>query len=265
MIPVLVISLITATDRRQHMHASMQSLGVEFTFFDAVDGRVMTPAELAAFRPQPYHAQTGRQLTNTEIAVAASFRGVLSRIAQGPDELVAVLEDDALLSTDAKQFLSPTTLATLPAFDVLRLYNDIYVGTGGYYMSCGRIGDFEIAVPMKPGNGCVAQVFSREGARKIVDNIIPLRAPIDNLIYRDANIPCLKILEVRPGVAHFKVMPSTVGGKIGIHPTFMSRLRKRRSLLARNIRSVVRFVRCWGLLSLTKLKFVNRTDGLKKR
>lgn len=261
MIPVLVISLVSAIDRRAHMTESLTALGIPFEFFDATNGRAMSPGELAVYKPQRYFAQIGRQLTNTEIAVAASFKRVLTKIAKGPDAIVAVLEDDAILTEDTKQFLMAKNLSAVPQFDALRLYNDIYTGIGGFYMEAGQIGKYAIAAPIKPGIGCVAQVFSKEGAKKIAEHIVPLYAPIDNLIYRDSFIPGLKILEVRPAVASFKVMPSTVGEKLRQDPTFYLRLRKRHALLSRNIRSVVRFVRAWGFLSLFKLRYLNRRTG----
>ena len=49
MIPVVVINLARASDRRAAMQANLAERGISFSFFEGVDGRKMSAAELAAF------------------------------------------------------------------------------------------------------------------------------------------------------------------------------------------------------------------------
>jgi glycosyl transferase family 25 len=256
MIPFRVVSLRSSAERRAHMSEMLGRLGVAFSFFDGVDGRQMSDAEIAALAPQKYYAQLGRPLTAPEIGVAASFNKLLKEIAAGSEPFVAVAEDDAEFSPDVTEFLRSETLRALPVFDALKLYVDIYVGTTGFAVPSGGIGKYAVHAPIKPGNGCVAQIFSKEGAAKIVAQMKPLRAPFDNLIYRDVHIVGLRVLEVTPALATFHAaLETTIGPKTRQQRTLVRNLRRKFALLFRNIRALHSFIRAWGLLALFRLRY----------
>ena len=126
---------------------------------------------------------------------------------------------------------------------------------------CGK---YAIVAPMRPAFGMIAQVFSRAGAAKIVAELLPLRAPIDNFIFRDMNIVGLRVLEVRPAVASSRDTPSTIGGRpiSSSHRPPASAsiiLRRFAFLLTRRRRALRSFVQAWGGRSLFKLRRLNKS------
>src|SRR5262245_30169594 len=110
MVPVVVISLVRSKDRRDAITAILNSIGLSFTFFDAVDGQAITAEEAAAACLRSNPRRYGKYLMPTEIGCLESFRLVCEAIARGPDEFVCVLEDDVLLDGRIHAFLNETTL-----------------------------------------------------------------------------------------------------------------------------------------------------------
>jgi glycosyl transferase family 25 len=209
-IPVVVISLRRSAERREAMSAHLGSLGIPFSYFDGIDGSKMTDADIAALRPPQRLGRYPLALTPGEIGCAASFQALLRRIASGPDEHVCVAEDDALFSTAAPDFLDTEFLCGLPEFDVLRMVND-GLDAAWPRRFIARHGDRRIYAPLKLAYLLTGQVFSRAGAARIAAGMVPLVAPIDNLIYHDVGIFGLRILEVRPAVVTPRSGASIIG------------------------------------------------------
>ena len=256
MIPVVVISLIRASERREHINASLEALGIPFRFFDAIDGKTMSPPEVAALAPlERYAGQHGRPFNAGEIGCAASFRAVLQQIESGKDEFVCVAEDDAEFSAASKGFLEEERLNALPKFDVFRLHNDHMNGTSGLAHRAASLDAFSVFAPVKPRLMSTAQVFSRAGAAKILKEISPLRAPFDNLIYRDSLITGLRVLEIRPAVVDNRPMESTISVRQKKDPTIQSTLERKGFMLLRNVRSAVNFTKAWGFRALFRLRY----------
>ena len=255
MVPVFVISLIRSTQRRSFIQNSLDALGIPFRFFDAIDGTAMLPGEIASIDPQRHGGRYGRLLNPGEIGCAASFRAVLQNIENENSEFVCVTEDEAKFSAESRQFLEEKLLQELPKFDVLRLHNDHKVRTKGFAYAVALLNGYSIFASVKPGLYCTAQIFTRAGASKILAGMIPLRAPIDNMIYRDSRIAGLRILEVRPAVVNLHRMESTIGKRYLQKRTIKTTLQRKTFSLARNIRSLINFIRAWGFLSLFHLRY----------
>src|SRR5438067_12759042 len=94
-IPVYVISLRDAEQRRRNMTARLNALDIPFQFVDAIDGRTQRLPEVfdgARIVRQGFWGESA-------LACAMSHRLVHRCIASGPGEAALVLEDDAR-STD---------------------------------------------------------------------------------------------------------------------------------------------------------------------
>lgn len=90
-----VISLKSATTRREHIRKQFEQLGVDFSFFDAVEPGAACKA-IDGYNEREFVINCGRVATDTEIACYASHLEMWRRIAAG-DEPQLVLEDDANL------------------------------------------------------------------------------------------------------------------------------------------------------------------------
>lgn len=104
--PIFVVSLQDQTRRRQQITNQLTSLGLDFTFVNAIDGRHGLPSDLESKIDRPGTLRTlGRVMTDAEYACALSHMLVAERILASRLEGAIVLEDDAVLENNFKEFL----------------------------------------------------------------------------------------------------------------------------------------------------------------
>jgi glycosyl transferase family 25 len=256
-IPIVVISLLRSSARRMAMIANFKDLGVSFSFFDAVDGQTMTADEIAAISPRPYPGHKDRLLTRGEIACAESFRRALQQFLASDGDYVCLAEDDCEFTADSVSYLVPAALRRLEPFDVMRLVTDPERERGltRIILQDGR---HAVHAPLRPGFFTLSQVFSRAGARKVLDGLVPLWAPIDMILYRDNGIVGLRVLELRPAVVLHREVETTIPQRFSARPrghaSFRVELRRRLWLIKRRLRAVRSYQKAWGWAGLLKLR-----------
>ena len=100
-IPVYVISLARAKERRANMRRQLDALGMRYEIVDAVDGATLKPEEyMNRLRPRQFKMTYGREVIKGEIGCFLSHCAVLERIAESENDCALILEDDAVLSDD---------------------------------------------------------------------------------------------------------------------------------------------------------------------
>jgi GR25 family glycosyltransferase involved in LPS biosynthesis len=242
LIPVLVISL-ARSKRRSAMSARLDAAGVAFKFFDALDGSAVTAVAGAYYRP----------LLPGEVGTTASHLATLKMIANGDDEFVCVLEDDVVPTDRFAGALDLDTLHRLPRFDVFRLVSNARRGpTVGKRVV--QVGVTEVFAMLRPGDSAAAQIYSRDGARKISAGITVVGQPFDAAMYEETWILGLRVIEARPGIVGLTGEPTTVPGR----DTAPARATWRRIVhrLQRDARAVVSYIRAWGIRDLARLRIV---------
>jgi hypothetical protein len=102
---------------------------------------------------------------------------------------------------------------------------------------------------LRPGWGCQGQIYSRQGARKILATLTCVCAPIDYALYHDCHVVGLKVVEMRPGMVERDL---TQDSSIGIRKwvkgpeTLTERLNRALFRARRKFRAAVSFFRAWG-------------------
>jgi glycosyl transferase, family 25 len=262
-IPVFVINLERATERRKRMESQLAALGIGFSFFPAVDGARLGADALAELQVGPCLRDYGRRLLPPEIGCVASYMQVLKNIAAGSDPYVCVLEDDARLAETLSAVLSRAWLDTLPSFDFLRLVFQADRVRKSPYFLVAKIGTHDIVAPVHIGYLTTGQIVSRDGAKRALSKLIPVNASIDNMLYRDPVTP-LRVIETRPGVVFHEYLETQMEGR----DQALRRVRKDRSIsdVAKRIlfkettkvKNWRNFIRHWGVKSTVGLRWSNR-------
>lgn len=104
--PILVISLIDATERRSKMTRQMAELGLSFQFFDAIDGRRGLSPDMEARIDRPGTLiHFGRRLSDAEYAAGLSHQAIYQMILDTGLPGAIVLEDDAILGPAFRNFM----------------------------------------------------------------------------------------------------------------------------------------------------------------
>lgn len=217
MIPVHVISLRRTPDRRAALAVRLRTLGIAFEFLDAIDGQALTDAEALRLCPKRFALKQRWPLSKSQVACAESHVRAMRTILDSNADWACVLEDDADPQPDFADFLDQTWLASLPAFDAIKLSADWAGRRDERALSIGARGDRRLCVPLRPAYSCMAYVVSRDGARKLVRQAACLQDSADVNFFRSPAWDA-RILDVRPMVVTSIGQPSTITADPSYHP-----------------------------------------------
>ena len=97
---IFVISLKESKNRRKEISKRMQELGLEFEFFDAVDGRQGLPKEYESMVDRNLTKKRYGVMSDGEYACALSHALLYEKIVEEKVEHAIILEDDCILDKD---------------------------------------------------------------------------------------------------------------------------------------------------------------------
>ena len=167
-IPVFVISLQTARERRQGVRAEMALHGLRFEFVDAIDGSSMTESELSkAYSAKENSLAFKRPLSAGEIACALSHRAIWRRIASSKMPFAMVCEDDI-------HFLSPPGPFLALAEQVGDSLEEVIIKLDGVVPSgkeVGRLGEWALLSSRRLPSRTTGYLVGREAARRLLDQL----------------------------------------------------------------------------------------------
>ncbi len=184
-IPIFVISLPDAQDRRTAMSDRLSALGLSFRFFDAVDGRNGFPA----IDGMPQINLDGFP-SNTAVACTLSHYLLHKHIAQQGCEWALILEDDVAFATDVPEVISFATQFT--GFDIVKLEG---LRPIRYFVPLKKEGAYLFAIPHAISAGAAGYMLSKRGAEKFSGQSC-LDKPIDDC-FENVALAC-RALEVDP-------------------------------------------------------------------
>ena len=141
MIPTYVISIKSEDARRNAIKAHLDSLGIEFSFFDAVDGRHMNVLEHPGYDCKRRRACNGVDLKPGELGCILSHRTLYEHCLKQGHEYVLILEDDARLHEDTKDALE-ALIQSKHNFAIIRLFGSPKVARGKHRKIIPLIKDF---------------------------------------------------------------------------------------------------------------------------
>ncbi|PBB34740.1 glycosyl transferase [Mesorhizobium sp. WSM3868] len=113
-----VINLDRSPDRWQRMVDRLNSIGAAFERVPAVDGRLLSDAEIWDVHKPVAGAAT---MTPEEVGCFLSHRKCWERIVSGPDAYGCVFEDDMLISKQAALFLGEDTCWIPADADIIKI------------------------------------------------------------------------------------------------------------------------------------------------
>lgn len=106
-IPCFVVNLATAKARRQSMAAMLAHHGIEPTWFDAVDGRIMSDDVLVRHVDRARADEEYGPLSRAEIGTSLSHLGIYQKMVEQDIACAVILEDDVELAEDFLALLHP--------------------------------------------------------------------------------------------------------------------------------------------------------------
>jgi glycosyl transferase family 25 len=244
-IPVLIINLERDAERRNALSARLNALGIPHRFCNAVDGRQLSADDVARNSPRSELA-FARALMPNEVAAGMSH---LAAVAEGLSldvDYFCVLEDDTIPAPRLAECLDEATLKALPRFDALRLFAHFDRWQKPSKTIAALAGSVVVRM-LRPGWGCAGQIYSREGAQKIVASLRYVSAPFDFALYHDCHVKGLRVLETRPPLITHAPAPSSVGDRDALPADPRSRTLRNALRVRRKVRAAASFIQAWGL------------------
>jgi len=201
MIPVFVISLVGSDDRRQRITSIFDNLGMEFEFFDAVDGRQFDVMQQPIYDAKKRLAFYGKHMTGGEIGCLLSHKALYQKIVNEGIEKALIFEDDVLLRPGFKAVLDQILDQGLDApYDMIRFLSSPKLER--LRLSPIHYIDKEHYLTRHTGmpGGAHASLVRHSGAKKMLDHLSKSAFPIDTLMGRSWQTG-MNWVTVRPGIA----------------------------------------------------------------
>jgi glycosyl transferase, family 25 len=228
LIKIYIINLKRSKERRGEMIRKMNSYGLEYEFFQAIDGQELSKELLDEIYSQPYSFKKafGREMTLGEIGCAMSHLNLYKKVVDEKTALALILEDD--IDMDKRLEFVVRNIRTKEIlkkkFDLILLG---YSANGTNYKKKAEVSLFGrnklnnqifFGIPTVWNWSTIGYLISRTGAQKLLEQGLIPRMPADFLT---ANSPKC---QVRLGIANKPIVwpgeldgLSLIGGGRG-HP-----------------------------------------------
>ena len=164
---IIVINLERATERRKKISTQFASLGLECEFLVAIDGKKISDKERALVDNEKRKRITKYPLTDNEIACWLSHKNAMLSLLAGNEEMVAIIEDDAILSPEFAKVIQAIENANLE-FDVIDLHRKFKKGE--FFVHVHKLLDkFAIGRIGRSHMGAIGYIISKKGAEKFLN------------------------------------------------------------------------------------------------
>jgi glycosyl transferase family 25 len=210
MLPIFIISLPEAQERRTRITGIMNDLGLEFQFIDAVDGRqfdvINHPNYDAAKRLRCF----GKHLTGGDIGCTLSHKKIYQKMVDENIAKALIFEDDIIIKEGFVDSL--TELLTTPVpFDMVRFLGSPKLERlklrPVYKLNSGHTLTRHTGMP----GGSHATLMTLNAAQKALRHMNRIAYPIDAILGRSW-VTGINWYTVRPGlVAQDREIESMIG------------------------------------------------------
>ncbi|MBK1682247.1 hypothetical protein CKO18_01520 [Rhodoferax fermentans] len=174
-VPVFVVSLKTASDRRAALKSHLDDLGIQFEWIDAIRGDALSPQYRQEVNP------TGN-MSPGQLGCYLSHIHIYERIIEQALPVALVLEDDTVLHPSVKNLVA--TGCQHLEFDYCFLGSDDRGDAGFVFYNAATpapLSKAHLSYPLSSGPFCThAYLITLEGAKKRLACAYPARSAIDH-------------------------------------------------------------------------------------
>lgn len=180
-VPILVLSLRRAAERRAALETEMTRYGLHFRYVDAIDAAFASAGyPETVYDPKANRHGAKRPLSPGEVACALGHRAIWAEIATGPHPVALVCEDDMTFTTSPGPLLA--AVAAAPG-----AFEDVVIKLDGHPRGgkeIGRIGDMGIILTSRPPPRTTGYLIGRRAARQLLIASGLITRPVDNDLKR---------------------------------------------------------------------------------
>jgi len=179
-----IISLARSQERRQYITKHVQSLALDFSLVDAIDGSAFSNKDLPTFCEMSIVNANRHWLSNGAIACSLSHLKAYNFFLASQDKCCFIIEDDVILPNSINERLIELEL-NIHDDEVILLY---YTSFHKCYFS--KINSInlqygQLVYPMDISHPitAAAYIIGRKAAEKLVNTILPIKAAADSWSY----------------------------------------------------------------------------------
>ena len=210
MIPIFVISLPEAQERRTRMQKILGDLNLDFEFIDAVDGRQFDVLNHPNYDAKKRLYSFGKHMSGGEISCLLSHKKIYGHMVENQIERALIFEDDIIIHDGFLDTLNEIQTLSIP-FDMIRFLSSPKLERlklrSVYKFKNGRTLTRHTGMP----GGAHATFMTLNGAKKLLRHLDKTPFPIDALMGRNW-LTKIDWYTVRPGlVAQDRTMDSSIG------------------------------------------------------
>ncbi|MBE8736251.1 glycosyltransferase family 25 protein [Aeromonas veronii] len=186
MIPVFIISLTRSADRRAMVERQMSHLGIDFEFFDAVDGKSLPSDRLAKVDFNLARETCGHDLSLGEVGCAMSHINIYEVMVERNIPRCVILEDDIYVHMHFKAIVNE--VINKNSSDIVFLHH----GKAKHLPIYSSLPEgYRLAKYLTPSKNSQRGIISTggyiltlAGAHKLLKIAYPIRMPADYLTGR---------------------------------------------------------------------------------
>lgn len=205
-IDINVINLKSRPIKKQYIQKQFNEQDIKFNFFEAIDGNnldIKSLTDKGIIDPYVSVKYFKRFLRKGEIGCSMSHVSLWMKLLKSDKQYALIFEDDAILCDNFKgKLYNIIKEANTTNWDVLYLNENCY-----YHFKDKCDGEHvteNIIRPKNVGYGLYGYIITKEGVRKLFDNLLPFVIPIDNYIIdkhmADSNIIVLRLKDPLVGI-----------------------------------------------------------------
>jgi glycosyl transferase family 25 len=176
--PIWVASLARSPERRRFMQQQFASLQLSYRIINAIDGKKLSREELQKYSERQALKVKRRELSTGEIGCALTHAKIYQQMLVENLEEVLILEDDIVLTQDLLDVLLQRRKFP-PEWEAVNFANTWAqaIPSGGPVCKDYRICRFKGIA-----NRTSAYLLNRQGAKKLIGHVYPIRWPADDLV-----------------------------------------------------------------------------------
>ena len=203
-----VINLDRAPQRLARIGVRLDALGLSWTRFSAVEGKLVPPGEQAALLDRAgFERLHGMTPSLGELGCYLSHVRVMQAFLAGPHEFALILEDDVQPTAALPEVLQ-RLVAARERWDMVKL-SAIHSGSPVGVLSVGQ--GHQLGVMFSRCTGASAYLVNRAAAQRYAEQLLPMQLPYDHA-YDRGWVYGLKVRRVFPEVCvHDDQVESTIG------------------------------------------------------
>ncbi|KXF78350.1 glycosyl transferase [Paramesorhizobium deserti] len=249
-IPVYVINLDRSEERLKAVKDSAKRFGINVRRVPAVDGRALPQAALGDLDEASFRRLHGKNVMPAEIGCYFSHLDVLGKIAGGDEPHAVIIEDDVEFTGDFMPFVE--ALTRISGWDAVKLVNH----RTPLFRRFRQVNpDYSIGrCSHGPLGSSAAYVVTREGAKKLLAALRPMRLPYDVALERGWSGNYAIFTADRPLVTFSKEAHSTIAGRAAYAKTKLPAWKRIGTLIFRTSDYLRRMVFAWAPARLTDRK-----------